>query len=29
MAVGDPERLLADVNTSVGYRMIEANGMQS
>jgi molybdopterin-guanine dinucleotide biosynthesis protein A len=26
---GDPDRLLANVNTSIEYRAIEANGMQS
>ena len=28
-AFGDPDRLLANVNTSIEYRAIEANGMQS
>ena len=28
-AFGDPDRLLANVNTSTEYRAIEANGMQS
>jgi len=28
-AFGDPDRLLANVNTSLEYRAIEANGMQS
>jgi molybdopterin-guanine dinucleotide biosynthesis protein A len=27
--VGDPDRLLANVNTSIEYKAIEANGMQS
>ena len=26
---GDPDRLLVNVNTSIEYRAIEANGMQS
>jgi molybdopterin-guanine dinucleotide biosynthesis protein A len=26
---GDPDRLLANVNTSIEYKAIEANGMQS
>jgi molybdopterin-guanine dinucleotide biosynthesis protein A len=28
-AFGNPDRLLANVNTSLEYRAIEANGMQS
>jgi molybdopterin-guanine dinucleotide biosynthesis protein A len=28
-AFGDPDRLLANVNTSIEYRAIKANGMQS
>ena len=29
LALGDPDRLLANVNTSLEYRAIDANGMQS
>jgi molybdopterin-guanine dinucleotide biosynthesis protein A len=29
MVFGDPDRLLANVNTSIEYKAIEANGMQS
>jgi molybdenum cofactor guanylyltransferase len=29
MLLGDPDRLLANVNTSIEYKAIEANGMQS
>lgn len=29
MVFGDPDRLLANMNTSIEYKAIEANGMQS